>query len=135
MRESPAETELSGEEDCPKSQYENLLYSLSKKWLLIQLTHDVSAAAANAFWDVALTFFPGLAAAKKNCGAIKKVPGYIHLRRKLYDDICPPINMTFAFLNKNTRNTEEIESKKDPSRQFPRSQYTKLYEEAHIKVN
>ena len=111
-----------------------MLESLSKKWQLIQLTHNVSAAATNSFWQFGLSLFPGLVAAKEMSGTNKNVPGFIHLRRELQQDMCPPIYMTFAYLNRITKNVEIIKCNKAPIRKFPKSQYIKLYEEAHIKV-
>ena len=108
--------------------------NLSEDWLHIQLTHDVSASAANSYWKLALASFPALQAAKENSDVRKNTPGFEHLRRKLYSESCPEVTMNFCFLNKNTSEIEKVTCQKSPAKRFPKSKYIKLYEEAHIKV-
>lgn len=121
-------------DDDNHDDYHTLLENLSKKWLLTQFTHNVSAAAANSYWQLAVNQLPGLSVAKERCGVEKHVPGFVHIRRKLIKDGCPTIYMKFAYFNKLTNTTEIIHCTKAPARNFPKSKYTKLYEEAHIKV-
>ena len=114
--------------------YQGLLQDLKEKWLLTQLTHNVSAAATNSFWDLGLSYFPALIAEKLDNNVKKDVPGFIHLRRGLYEDMCPEVHMKYAYLKKSTQEIQVIYVDKCPSRDFPRRHYTKLFEEAHIKV-
>lgn len=100
------------------------------------MTHHVSAAATESFWKVAKEFIPELNKVKENSENNRKIPGFKHIRRQIHADTCPPIEMKFIFLNKTTNAIEEVNCKKSPPRkQFPRENCTKLYEEAHIKVN
>lgn len=64
----------------------------------------------------------------------KNVPGFIHLRRKLYSEICPQVHMKCVYLNKTTDSIEIVHCTKDPGNRYPKSNYIKLFEEAHIKV-
>ena len=114
-------------------EYKDALENLAKKWLYVQLTNDVSAAATNSFWKLALSSFPQLLAAKEESNVNKNVPGYIHLRRQLYND-CPPVHMKYAYQNKGTGEIVVVSSVNCPARNFPKTQFIKLYEEAHIKV-
>lgn len=115
--------------------YQEILQALSEKWLLVQLTHNVSAAATNSFWQYVVDFFPALFLAKEKSNVNKNIPGYIHQRRKLYNDICPEIHMKFVYLNRSTGVIETILCNKDPSQKYPKAKYLKLYEEAHINVS
>lgn len=125
----PEDVDVNVDED-----YYDVLKKWSEKWLSVQMTHRVLEAGANAFWKLAMTFIPLLFEAKKRCNVKRPVPGFIHIRRKLYDAICPPVHMKFVYLKKSTQEEETVRCQKNPSRQYPRSQYTKLYEEAHVKV-
>ena len=59
--------------------YFQALDSLSKLWLSIQLTHNVSLAAAYEFWKVALIRFPKLLQLKESEEITRKVPQFVHL--------------------------------------------------------
>ena len=113
--------------------YVTVLKNLSEKWLMVQLTHQVSAAAANSFWDSAVQSIPNLMECKKRSSVKKNVPGFIHLRQKLYND-CPEVHMKFVYLNKSTQEVEVVHASKSPDRRYPKSTHVKLYEEAHVKV-
>ena len=121
----------SGDEE-EEEDYKGLLEALVKKWLNVQLTHEVSASATEAFWKTAMDFIPKLAEHRSQNNINKNVPGYKHLRSTLYKDYCPKIYMTFAYMKKSDNTIEIVECEKAPRR--PKSQYIKLYEEAHIKV-
>ena len=131
---SDPSTPSSSDDDNEGDNSNNLLHELSKKWLMIQLTHNVSAAATNSFWDASMSLIPGLLEARQNLETNSKIPGFIHTRRKLYQDMCPPVQMTFAYLSKVTGEIEYVECTTAPTRTYPKSLFTKLYEEAHIKV-
>ena len=113
-----------------------MLQNLSKKWLVTQLTHEVSAAATNSFWQLSTELFQQLFEAKARDDVSKNIPGFIHLRRKLYKDssLSPKIYMKFVFLNKTTNAIETVHCERSPSRQYSKANYIKLYEEAHVKV-
>ena len=100
---------------------------------MVQLTHDVSAAAANSFWKIASTSIPELFHAREELQIKKNVPGYIHLRRKLYEE-SPTVHMKFVYMNRETKAIEIVQCTKAPVKNFPKSKFVKLYEEAHVKV-
>lgn len=101
---------------------------------MVQLTHHVSAAAANSFWKLGVHKLHPLLAQKEDSGITKNVPGFIHLRRQLHEDQCPEIHMKFVYMNRETKAIETVHGSKAPIKQFPKSKFIKLYEEAHIKV-
>lgn len=117
-----------------RKQYSNLLQKFSEKWLLVQLTHQVSGAAANSFWKLSMETLPKLLEARSNEEVTKHVPGFIHQRRTLYKERCPDIYMTSTYLNTTTGHIEVVKSTTTPMGKYRNSNYTKLYEEAHIKV-
>ena len=129
---SPGSNHDDNEEEV---NYHDALNDLAKKWLNIQLNHNFSIAAADSFWKLSMASVSHLLASKENSNVRKGVPGFIHLKRKMYEDQCPKVYMKFVYRNKNTGEIEIHKGDKCPRSQFPKSQYIKLYEEAHIKVN
>lgn len=60
---------------------------------------------------------------------------YFQVRKNVYKDICPDVEMTFYFLNKNDGTIVRVSDDHTPLNKYQRDpQYQKLYEEAHIKV-
>ena len=114
--------------------FPDMLNDVAEKWLMVQLTHQVSASATNAFWSVALQSIPNLVQCKTANSIKKNIPGYIHLRRKIYENECPEVKMKFVYQNKNTQAIEIVHSNTNPSREYDRNNYVKLYEEAHIEA-
>ena len=114
--------------------YTDVLNSLSRKWLFTQLSHKVSAKAANLFWSTTLNYLPQLLELKEREGREKSIPQFIQQRRKLYKDNCPDVQMEFAFRKKDgsivKHNGETAPMK---AMQLNR-EYVKLYEMASIKV-
>ena len=119
-------------DDDEVENYKGLLDELSKKWLNVQLTHEVSASATESFWKTAMNLMPPLFEHRNRLHIQKNVPGYKHLRRQLYNDFCPEITMTFAFMKISDQSIEVIECNTAQTRS--KSEYIKLYEEANIKV-
>ena len=128
-------SDYGNESEDDSDNYFEILESITKKWLLIQLTHNVSAAATNSFWQASFDSIPILCAVKERCNIDVNVPGFIHIRRKLYSNICPTVHMKYVFLERSTNSIEVVHCTKDPGKRYLKSRYTKLYEEAHIKVN
>lgn len=118
--------------DYQDENYNELLEALVKKWLGVQLTHEVSASATEAFWKTTMDVIPTLIDHRNRFNIQKPVPGYKHLRRQLYKDFCPDISMKYVFMKKSDDSIEVVECTKAPTRS--KSEYIKLYEEAHIKV-
>ena len=125
--------------DCREQQFEDtyndVLQSFSRKWFFTQLSHKVSAKAANEFWDTCLQFFPKLLDMKEREGRVKNVPKFIQMRRNLHAKYCPKVKMEFAFKKKNDGSITIISSTKTPLKNLQRnSDYVKLYEIASVKV-
>ena len=115
--------------------YRSRLGKMAEKWLLIKLTHQVSASATNAFWKAALDYIPELIKSKERDSVARPIPGFIHLRRLMYKGKCPTVQMKFAFLNRTTDQIEIVHCQTNPGRMYNRAKFVKLYEEAHVKVN
>ena len=128
-------------EDDPDGQpqfqdtYSEVLNSLSRKWFSAQLSHKVSAKAANHFWDLSIQSFPNLLKLKEREGRVKKIPKFIQQRRKLNSNHSPNVKMEFAFKNKNDGSITKVTSTSTPLKALQRNpDYVKLYEIATVKV-
>lgn len=72
---------------------------------------------------------------KLNENVTKKIPQFLQIRKNIYKDICPQIQMTFAFLHKTDNSVIYVSDDHTPIKEYERNpQYQKLYEEAHIQV-
>ena len=94
--------------DTQEDNYYQLLHDFSKKWLSLQLTHNVSLKATDAFWRVAVNSLNRIYSAKSRQGVKKRIPQFAHQRRTLYSDECPRIGMNFAYLHKDTEEIHEV---------------------------
>lgn len=122
------------EEDF-QDNYNDILQSLSKKWLETQLTHKVSARATNLFWDCAMDFIPKLMDFQQREGRTHGVPKFIQQRRKLYSEYCPQVTMHFGFRKKSDGSIIKVLSETAPVKELQgNNEYIKLYEIASIKV-
>ena len=116
--------------------YFSALEKLLKKWLCAQMTHRVSQEAANSFWRAGIELIPELMALKMRDSITRKTPMFENQRRKLYKDMCPPINLRFAYKHKETGYIEIVDCTSTPTNSYQRNpQYMLLYEEAYIKVS
>ena len=53
----------------------------------------------------------------------------------MFKNTCPKVHMKFAFQNRETNDIIIVHSDKTPTnKDYPKSKYKKLYEEAHLKV-
>ena len=115
--------------------YLELLDEFAKKWLTVQLRHDVSLAAANEFWKVSISHMRRLLQAKDKQNVTRPIPQFINERNKLYNTMCPPIRMNFAFLHKPTEEIYLVNgANKAPQKYSNDPIFEKLYEVAYIKV-
>ena len=115
--------------------FENVLQSFSKEWLHAHLTHNVSLAASNIFWQLSFNFVSKIQSLRASEGINRKIPQFLQVRKNMYTDICPQVHMSFAFLNKNDGSIIHVDANQTPLRQYERDPlYQKLYEEAHIEV-
>ena len=123
------------QEEEDENSYHGVLSKLSKQWLCSQMTHNVSAKATNAMWDLAMEYIPRLASIKKEQNLTRKTPKFIQQRRKLFTQFCPTVHMSFGFKDKLTGETQVVHGYGAPYNSFQRNpQYIKLYEEANVEV-
>ena len=121
------------EEDIPhhfpefQDNYKDVLHSLSKKWLDTQLHHKVSATATNKFWELSVNYMSKMASLWEREGQPKQIPGFIHQRRKLYEEYSIDIEMEFGFKNKRTGTIEIVKSSSAPLKRLQHHEdYIKL---------
>ena len=122
------------EELEPTDDYLTLRQALRDKWMLIEITHQVSKEASNAFWKTADAEFHKLYQAKTLQGITRKVPQFAHLRKELYKSL-PPITLELGYLDRKTGKIKSIEVQSAPTSKFKHSEYKKLYEIATIRVS
>ena len=68
-------------------EYLQILSSLCKDWILIEVSHRVSKEASSQYWKLANQMFHHLYNTKGNIR--RKIPQLPHLRRKVYNDNVP----------------------------------------------
>ena len=113
-----------------------ILKSLTKDWILEENSHQMSKSASNALFELAKKYFFKLYEAHQQDGVSCRIPKFEHLRDQMYKLKVPPISLEVAYKNKESgviTTVKEVDS--TPVGQFPRSQYTKQYEIASVKVN
>lgn len=120
------------EEFVEAEDYESMLSKLSKDWLEIELSHNVSKVAANAFWNLSRNSFHQMFRVKELQNVTRKTPSFEHIRRKLHGNIVPPIHMEFGFQNKQTGELTVVEDTKTP--RFNPHEFVKLWEVSTVKV-
>ena len=122
-------------ENIIENDYQSLLNAMTRKWYFTQLTHKVSASAADDFWEIAKNFWPRIEGAKQAEAIARKTPLFQNQRKRMSQQLCPDIHMEFGFLNVTTGVIHKISALSTPIKQYERNpEYIKLYEEAHIKV-
>ena len=131
---SPRQSQTDSDIEAENEDYNDALHELSKDWLEIEINHHVSKTATNKFWEVATKKIFPLFQAKKRQKVEKKTPQFRSMREKLNRGI-PPISMEIGYVSKTTG---ELIVKKDlqttPVREFPPSEYQKVYEIASVQV-
>ena len=105
---------------------------LSERWVNVELSHNVSKAASNEFWETALSLIPDLMKLKESRGITRKIPQFIHLRRKLQKRLVPPILHKTAFKENTGGEVVVVEGN---AKEYSSSTHTKLYESTGVKVN
>lgn len=128
-------TSSDDEDNEDEITFVSLLDDFSKKWLELQLTHHVSLAASNQFWNLAIKQIHEIFKKKEQEKVKRKIPQFLHVRKMIYKDLCPEIKMSFVFLNKLDGSLIRVNGEQTPLSQFQRDpNYQKLFEEAHIEV-
>ena len=131
-----SDQESEADESIENLDYYDMLDALVKKWMTIHLTHNVSLTATYEFWRVALNFFPKLKERKEKDEITRKTPQFSHLRRQLYKDMCPKVELDLIYLNTAAHETFNVNSNNTtPVSKFEQDpNYVKQCEIAHIKV-
>ena len=93
----------------PANEYYSMLQALSEKWLLVELEHTVSKAASNSFWGLATTILPSLFEAKNRLRITRKVPQFVHIRRKLHKQYVPAIHHKTAFQQEGSQDVIHVD--------------------------
>jgi hypothetical protein len=133
--QSGSEQEWESDTANENKSYKELLSDLAQKWLVTELTHNVSKTASNEFWALAKQCFSDLFAAKVAEGVRKRVPSFKYLRRKMQDDNLPDIEMEIGYTDKATGEiTIVTDLKKTPLSKFPAHLFAKTHEKCSIKV-
>lgn len=112
--------------------YDSIFAELKAKWLLTEQEHTASKTASDMFWKLSMEYFPRLEAAH---GKRKNTPQFNSIRRKMYLDVLPPIQIEIGFKNKATGDIVVVNDTITPLKRFPNSNYEKLYEIGTVKVS
>ena len=131
----PEDNDSDGSNSDFEDNYTDVLHSMSKKWLLAQETHKVSARATNKFWSLSLDYMPKLLKLQEQEGRQNPIPQFIQQRRKLHKQYCPEIQMEFGFQKMFDGSLKIIKTSSAPLKDLQLNRdYIKLYEIASIKV-
>ena len=116
------------ENHIQQEENNDILENLKSQWLLSEIQHCVSKSASEAFWTLAKQHFPKL-------DDSKKTPQFKSIRRKMYDDLLPSVDMEIAYRNKTTGEINIVQEEITPRKRFPANEYDKLYEIGTLKVS
>lgn len=115
--------------------YKDILARLSEDWLVAEVDHRVSHSATNAFWQLAISYFPRLCEKKKEQNVKRKIPMFSQIRQTLKKKNVPPISMEVAYQEKKTGKISIVKDTNiTPVSMYPPSKYCKVYEQATVKV-
>lgn len=64
----------------------------------------------------------------------KKVPQFQQIRRKLYENRTPDVNLEIGYKNKETDEVTIINDTVTPKSRFPPNRFDKMFEIASVKV-
>lgn len=123
--EQPMEEE---EED-----YDTVLNDLKSQWLLMEMEHSVSKTASENFWKLGMQNFPKLQRANRR-GRKRKTSLFKTIRRNMYTDLLPEIELTIAYKNRETGEVKIVSEKNTPLKQYSPAKFDKLYEIGTLKV-
>ena len=115
---------------------DSILTILSKEWQKIELSHQVSKVASTSFWEVGKSWFHRLFQAKELQQNHRKTPSFTHIRRKMYSQWVPKIYTETGYQNKDSGIVTVVRDGDGDAQinRFPRHEYSKLWEVAHVQV-
>ena len=112
--------------------YDTVFEKLKSEWLMTEITHHVSKTATDAFWSVGLKYFSMLSAAR---GRRKKTPQFKSIRRKIYLNSVPPVNLEIGYKDRTTNEIHIVNDTCTPLKRFSPTKFDKIFEIASIKVS
>ena len=132
LQEEGHEEDLTEDDEMDEEEdYDTILEKLKSKWLLTEASHSVSKSASEAFWKVSLDLLPKL---NQGVGRKKKIAQFKTIRKKMYEDLLPEIELEIGYKQKSTGDVIVVKDTITPLKQFSTSKYEKLYEIGTVKV-
>ena len=125
------ENEAMSDNDELHEDYNTIMEQFRSKWLLTEINHSVSKTACDAFWNLGLQFFTKLDAAQ---GRRKKNPQFKTIRRQMYANLIPEIELEIVYRHKTTGEITVVKDSITPLKRFNTATYEKLYEIGTVKV-
>lgn len=134
-RQEEEELPHSSEEDniihANPEHYDVIFAQLKSNWLSAELQHCVSKTASDTFWRLGLQHFSTLQGAP---GRTRKTPQFKTIRRNMYSDFLPDIELEIAYRDKGSGEITVVKDAITPLKRFSPSKYDKLYEIGTVKV-
>lgn len=138
---SPAQETFQDEADDPSDiemvqdmeDYDSILTDFKSQWLLAEIEHSVSKTATDLFWRLASFYFPKLESAVAE--RKKKPAQFKTIRRQMYEDLLPRIELQIGYKNKASGETFIVNGTVTPLKNYPNSEWDKLFEIAFVKVS
>ena len=109
----------------------NIMEEVAKQWLGIEMSHDVSKAASDLFWEAAKSMVKMLGVNPEN----PKIPTFTHIRRKLMEQYSPEISLDVAYKHQETQEIILLSDVRKISTDFRKPAYEPLYEIASVNVS
>ena len=94
--------ESSSNESSHGDSYKNMLEEFGHLWLATLVNHDISMSAASYLWKLAFSWIPKIIQQKHDEQVTRKTPQFPHLRRKLLNQLVPPVWICAAYFNLET---------------------------------
>ena len=117
--------------DGDVEDYDSILKQLKSKWILVEIDHSVSKSASELFWKLALHYFPKL----HSCIGKKKTPQFKTIRRHMYNNLVPPIQLEIGYKDRNSGEVTIVKDTITPIKRFSPAKYEKLYEIGTVQVS
>ena len=132
--EQESDDEIFSEPDEEEDDYDSILSELKALWLHTEIDHTVSKTASELFWKIGLEFFSKMTLAQATDNKKKKTPQFQSIRKHMYEDLLPPIDLEIAYKNRENGIIQIVKETNTPLKRFPPSKFEKLYEIGTIKV-
>lgn len=118
-----------------ENAYHTILKRLSEKWITTELKHRVSKAAAEEFWSVGVQGLHKLHRAKVRERICRPTTGFVSLRKSVYSECVPPIQMQTTYQHKESDEIFTVGPENATLAQFPSTEYNKIMEVASVDVS